>query len=81
MIDRDDRKLPEILELRMRDPSNLFQIEQMDLRFPNGEVRTYERMKSRGLGAVIIVPMLNDSTVLLVREYAAGLHQYEIGLP
>ena len=38
-------------------------------------------MKSRGLGAVIIVPIINESTVLLVREYAAGLHQYEIGLP
>lgn len=25
--------------------------------------------------------MLNDETVLLAREYAAGLHHYEIGLP
>jgi ADP-ribose diphosphatase len=30
---------------------------------------------------VIIVPMLDDQTVLLAREYAAGLHHYEIGLP
>ena len=27
-----------------------------------------------GRGAVVIVPMLDDDTVLLVREYAAGLH-------
>ena len=73
--------LPIIHERRLRDPSKLFEVEQLDLEFSNGERRTYERMKSRGLGAVIIVPMLDDHTVLLVREYAAGLHHYEIGLP
>lgn len=81
MNDKPARPLPIIHERRLRDPSNLFEIEQLDLEFPNGERRTYERMRSRGLGAVIIVPMLDDRTVLLVREYAAGLHQYEIGLP
>jgi len=78
---KSDRPLPEILDRRMRDPSRMFQIEQVDLLFSNGQRRTFERMKTRGLGAVIIVPMLDDNTVLLVREYAAGLHQYEIGLP
>jgi ADP-ribose diphosphatase len=73
--------LPIIHERRLRDPSKLFEVEQLDLEFSNGERRTYERMKSRGLGAVIIVPMLDEHTVLLVREYAAGLHHYEIGLP
>lgn len=81
MIDKPGRTLPLIHERRLRDPSKLFEIEQLDLEFSNGERRTYERMKSRGLGAVIIVPMLDDKTVLLVREYAAGLHHYEIGLP
>jgi ADP-ribose diphosphatase len=56
-------------------------IEQLDLEFSNGERRIYYRMKTRGLGSVIIVPMLDDKTVLLAREYAAGLHHYEIGLP
>lgn len=73
--------LPIIHERRLRDPSKLFEVEQLDLEFSNGQRRTYERMKSRGLGAVIIVPMLDEHTVLLVREYAAGLHHYEIGLP
>jgi len=86
MIDKSgkthpERSLPLIHETRLRDPSQLFQIEQIDLEFSNGQRRTYERMKSSGLGAVIIVPMLDDDTVLLVREYAVGLHQYEIGLP
>ncbi len=80
MIDKP-LKLPIIHQRRLRDPSKIFEIEQLDLEFSNGERRTYERMKSRGLGAVIIVPMLDENTVLLVREYAAGLHHYEVGLP
>jgi ADP-ribose diphosphatase len=58
----------------------LFTIEQLDLEFQNGERRVYERLISRGLGAVIVVPVQPDGKVLLVREYAAGLHHYEIGL-
>jgi len=38
-------------------------------------------MRAHGLGAVIIVPMRDERTVLLVREYACGLHHYEVGLP
>lgn len=81
MTDKTERSLPQIHATRLRDPSKLFQIEQLDLEFSNGAKRTYERMKSSGLGAVIIVPMLDENTVLLVREYAVGLHHYEIGLP
>jgi ADP-ribose diphosphatase len=29
---------------------------------------------------VIVVPMLDAQTALLVREYAAGMHRYELGL-
>jgi len=29
---------------------------------------------------VVVVPMLDHETVLLVREYAAGMHRYELGL-
>ncbi|HLF29650.1 MAG TPA: ADP compounds hydrolase NudE [Xanthomonadales bacterium] len=81
MIDKPPPQLPVIHRRRLRDPSNLFEVEQLDLEFSNGTRRTYERLKSQGLGAVIIVPMKDEKTVLLVREYAAGLHQYEIGLP
>src|SRR3546814_2752002 len=52
----------------------------MDLEFGNGERRQYERLHGRGHGAVIVVPLLDEDTVLLVREYAAGLHRYELGL-
>jgi len=75
------KKLPVIHERRDQDAGSMFRLEQLDLEFSNGERRSYHRLKTHGLGAVIIVPMQDDETVLLAREYAAGLHHYEIGLP
>ena len=74
-------KLPIIHARRDVAQSPFLRAEQLDLEFSNGERRTYERLQSHGLGAVIIVPMLDDDTVLLVNEYAAGLGRYELGLP
>jgi ADP-ribose diphosphatase len=74
-------KLPIIHATRDVTTSSFLQAEQLDLEFSNGERRTYERLKGSGLGAVIIVPMLDEQTVLLVREYGAGLGRYELGLP
>lgn len=76
-----DKSLPKIRDLSERDAGKWLQLEQLDLEFANGARRIYYRMRTRGLGAVIVVPMLDEETVLLAREYAAGLHHYEIGLP
>jgi ADP-ribose diphosphatase len=51
------------------------------LEFSNGERRTYERLANRGSGAVLIVPLLDDDTLLLIREYSAGTGRYELGFP
>ncbi|HID81912.1 MAG TPA: ADP compounds hydrolase NudE [Chromatiales bacterium] len=61
--------------------SRLFRIESLEITFPNGIEVQYERLISSGNGAVLIIPMQDDSTVLLVREYAAGTEQYELALP
>lgn len=73
---------PTILERTVLAKTKYFRIESLDLEFSNGERRTFERL-TRGSagGAVLIVPLLDDDTVLLVREYAAGVHRYEVGLP
>jgi len=75
------RKPPVIHARRLADDSHFLKVELLDLEFSNGERRTYERLKSSGLGAVVIVPMRDDDTVLLVREYGAGIDRYELGLP
>ncbi|MFT5083489.1 MAG: ADP-ribose diphosphatase [Lentisphaeria bacterium] len=72
---------PEILTRQEASPSRLFRVEQARLRFSNGEERTYEYLKSGKMGAVIIVPLLDNNTVLLVEEYGIGVEGYEIGLP
>ncbi|HEC04858.1 MAG TPA: ADP compounds hydrolase NudE [Thiothrix sp.] len=74
-------KKPTIHQKQIVASSRLFNIEQLDLEFSNGEQRQYERLVSRGNGAVLIVPMLDDDTVLLIREYAGGTNRYELGLP
>lgn len=73
------RRLPHIHKVQEQDIGP-FRQEQLDLEFSNGERRLFQRLVSRGHGAVVVVPMLDDDTVLLVREYAAGLHRYELGL-
>jgi ADP-ribose diphosphatase len=65
----------------MAKPSDLFRVERMQLEFSNGVQRTYERLLTGALGAVIVVPVDEQGRVLLVREYAGGLHRYELGLP
>ena len=75
------RKKPDILATRIVAQSEIFSIEQVDLHFENGEARCFERLRGRRGGAVMVVPMLDEDTVLLVREYAVGTEQYEIGCP
>lgn len=72
---------PRILDQRIVAESRLFCIEQVDLEFSNGVRTQYERLRSSGFGAVLIVPMLDAETVLLIREYAGGTHRYELALP
>ena len=73
-------KLPKIHARSKHDPGKLFKVEKLDLEFSNGQKRTYERLLTHGLGAVIVVALQDDETFLLVREYAVGLHHYELGL-
>jgi ADP-ribose diphosphatase len=77
------RKNPTILAKKLLAKTRLFRIESLDLQFSNGARRTYERLGrgDPGGGAVLIVPMLDDNTVLLIREYSAGVDRYELGLP
>lgn len=74
------KKPPNILARRPVDQSRFLRVEQIDLEFSNGEIRTHERLRTSGFGAVIMVPMLDEDTVLLVREYATGIEGYELGL-
>lgn len=72
---------PQILDRRTMAKSRLFTIESLDLRFSNGEERCFERLRSSGFGAVMIIPLVDAETLLLIREYGAGVDDYTLGFP
>ncbi|MEN8177156.1 MAG: ADP compounds hydrolase NudE [Pseudomonadota bacterium] len=72
---------PKILSQKLLAQTRIFRIEEMDLEFANGEKRTYERLLGGSRGSVLVVPMLDDDTVLLIREYSTGSGDYQLGLP
>ncbi len=74
-------KKPQILNVQTVAKTRLFQVEALDLAFSNGVCVQYERLKASSSGAVLAVPMIDNETVLLIREYAAGVDRYELALP
>jgi ADP-ribose diphosphatase len=75
------REKPTILNRQTIAKTRIFHVEQLELRFSNGVETQYERLLGSPQGSVLIVPMLDDETVLLIREYAAGIDRYELALP
>lgn len=72
---------PKILNTQTLVKTRLFHIQSVDLEFSNGVNVQYQRLKGSSTGAVLVVPMLDDDTVLLIREYAVGVERYELALP
>ena len=70
---------PVVRSRRFVKDTGVFRVEEMDLKFANGETRVYQRLLGSSLGAVMVVPLLDRETVLLIREYAAGMDRYELG--
>jgi ADP-ribose diphosphatase len=75
------RVLPIVHNQSIVAETELFCVQALDLEFSNGQRRHYQRLLSRSGGAVMVAALQDRDTVLLVREYAAGLHRYELGLP
>jgi ADP-ribose diphosphatase len=74
-------ELPKILKRTLIASSRFFKIESLQLKFSNGEQREFERMQGGNSGSVLIVPFYDQDTILLIREYSAGTHSYQIGFP
>lgn len=74
-------QLPEVLNVTPVVDTQIFHIEAVSLKFSNGEMRTFERFVKWPEGVVMVVPILNNETLLLIREYCAGIHAYNLTLP
>jgi len=75
------QQLPKILEIKTIAKTHLFHVESLHMKFSNGEERMYERLKAGKNGAVMIIPMLDAETIILIREYSAGVERYELAFP
>ena len=60
---------PEILAVRTAAKTAIFEVQQVDLRFSNGQERTFERLTPARKPAVMVLPI----------EYAVGSERYELG--
>jgi ADP-ribose diphosphatase len=74
------RQKPKVTNIVNIATTKFFNIQSMDIEFSNGEQRQYERLKPDGDGAVLVIPMLDDDTVLMIYEYAGGTDRYELAL-
>lgn len=72
---------PHILSTSLISKTRIFRIEELELEFSNGSRARYERLQGAAYGSVLVVPMQDDKTALMIREYAAGTHRYELALP
>lgn len=81
MGDKPAKNKPEVLQSELIASTRIFRVERRELRFSNNVEVSYERLVGSTHGAVLVVPMLDNNTVMLIREYAAGVHRYELALP
>jgi len=77
----DSTDKPEILSRKQIAKTRLFEVEELELVFSNGQRRTYERLVAGKNGAVMIVPILNKDTLILIKEYSAGTNDYQLAFP
>ncbi len=75
------KKHPIVVSEKIATQSQVFTVQAQELIFSNGTTVVYERILSGSDGAVLIVPLLEDGTLLLIREYGAGVGRYELGFP
>ena len=72
-------KLPYIKSVEAIAKSKLFNIEKIELIFSNSKREYYEKLSGQRTGGVMVVPLTQDQTVLLIREYSVGFERYELG--
>lgn len=72
-----NQQKPEILDIRLAAQTMVFQVQALDLRFANGQERTYERLTPARRPAVMVLP-IDGVDLLMIREYSVGTERYEL---
>lgn len=71
---------PRILSTSTIAKSRLFEIESREIEFSNGNIVSFESVKTTGHGVVMVAAINQHDELLMVREYAAATDVYELGL-
>lgn len=71
---------PEILSIKTIAQTHIFSVQAVDLRFSNGEFRTYERLTPQRRSSVMVLP-IHEGHLMFVKEYAVGSERYELTFP
>ena len=79
-MDVKKRDLPVILGTEVIAKTNRLEVERVHLRFSNAQERLYERTRADE-GSVLVLPVLDADTILLIREYAVGIEGYYLSFP
>ena len=72
---------PVELSRKILAKTRLFTLEEKVMRFSNGVEQPFETIAGKSSGAVMIIPMLDEATFLVIREYAAASSNYFLGFP
>src|SRR3989338_8724269 len=72
---------PILLSKKTLADTRIFHVEETVVRFSNGHEHKFERIANRNAGAVMIIPMLDAETFLIIREYAPAADAYFLGFP
>lgn len=72
---------PEVLSTQTLAETKIFKVTGLHVRFSNGKECHFEKINVLNSGAVMILPMIDDETILLIREYAAAANEYTLGFP
>lgn len=72
---------PKMLDRKILAKTRVFTIEETIMQFSNGREQSFEKIVGRHPGAVMIIPILDDDTFLLIREYAPAANVYFLGFP
>ncbi len=76
-----DKKPPLVKAKKWLSHTRLFHVEELQLQFSNGVERTYERLNPGFHRAVMVVPILDADTLVMVREFGAGVDDYYWSFP
>jgi len=70
-----------ITSVRTVAKTRIFTVEEVECEYPNGAKPCFERVIGRAKEAVLVIPMLDAETILLIREYAVAAERYVLGFP